>query len=106
MELFGKSGLDHESLKSIWAMVDDPVDNKFDSIKFAIAMHLIVCVTKKKGLPKPLSLPSSLASLARYSRAGGKQAAGFGGSGSISGGAAAQPMQQQPAQQQLPLVGG
>ena len=101
VELLGKSGLDHEFLKSIWAIVDNPVNNKLDSIEFVIAMHLIICVTKK-GLPKPPSLPSSLASLARYSRAGGKQAAGFGGSGSVGGGAAAQPMQQQPA----PLVGG
>ncbi len=77
-------------------MVDDPVDNKLDSIEFAIAMHLIVCVTKK-GLPKPPSLPSSLASVVRYTRGGGPQA--------MSGGIAAapqpvQPVQQQPVQQQ------
>ncbi|KAL3826806.1 hypothetical protein ACHAXA_000632 [Cyclostephanos tholiformis] len=67
VELFGKSGMDRESLKAIWAMVDDPIDNKLDSIEFAIAMHLIVCVTKK-GLPQPPSLPSSLASIVRYTR--------------------------------------
>ncbi len=80
-------------------MVDDPVDNKLDSIEFAIAMHLIVCVTKK-GLPKPPSLPSSLASVVRYTRGGGPQA--------MSGGVAVapQPVQQQPVQQQQPPLGG
>ena len=60
-------GMDRESLKGIWTMVDDPVDNKLDSLEFAVAMHLIVCVTKK-GLPIPLSLPGSLSTLVRYAR--------------------------------------
>ena len=37
----------NEQLKAIWSMSDSPIDNKLDSIEFAIAMHLIVCVTKK-----------------------------------------------------------
>ena len=61
-------GMDREALKGIWAMVDDPIDNRLDSIEFAVAMHLIVCVTKK-GLPTPLSLPPSLMNLVRYARA-------------------------------------
>jgi hypothetical protein len=94
--------MDRDSLKAIWAMSDDPVDNKLDSIEFAIAMHLIVCVTKK-GLMMPPSLPSSLASLVRYSRGGGQQqqavavAVGGGGGG---GTVAQQPVQQQPVHQQ------
>ena len=50
--LFSKSGADKGALRSIWTMVDtDPVDNRLDQLEFALAMHLIVCVTKK-GLPQ------------------------------------------------------
>ena len=101
--------MDRESLKAIWAMADDPVDNKLDSIEFAIAMHLIVCVTKK-GLPMPPSLPSSLASLVRYSRAGGQQQAAVavgGGGGTVAQQLAhLQPVQQQPVQHQQQFLGG
>ena len=97
------TGMDRDSLKAIWAMSDDPVDNKLDNIEFAIAMHLIVCVTKK-GLMMPPSLPSSLASLVRYSRGGGGQqqaAAVAGGGGGGGGGTVAQqPVHQQPVHQQ------
>ena len=100
--------MDRDSLKAIWAMSDDPVDNKLDYIEFAIAMHLIVCVTKK-GLMMPPSLPSSLASLVRYSRGGGQQqqaaavAVGGGGGG---GPVAQQPVQQQQQQFLGGMVGG
>ena len=40
-------------------MCDVPVDNKLDLMEFCIAMHLIVCVTKK-GLGMPEELPGSL----------------------------------------------
>lgn len=87
VELFCKSGMDRESLKGIWTMVDDPIDNKLDSVEFAVAMHLIVCVTKK-GLPTPLTLPGSLVNLVRYARSQQQQhtsAVGGGGGGSVMG---------------------
>jgi hypothetical protein len=60
--LFSKSGMDTGKLRQVWAMVDLPVDNRLDALEFAIAMHLIVCVSKK-GLPVPDKLPGSLAAL-------------------------------------------
>ena len=62
VDLFSKSGLDNETLRNIWNMVDDPIDNKLSKLEFAMAMHLIVCVSKK-NLPLPPSLPLSLKSL-------------------------------------------
>ena len=59
--------MDRESLRAIWGMSDDPIDNKLDSIEFSIAMHLIVCVTKK-GLAMPPSLPPSLGAIVRETR--------------------------------------
>ena len=60
--LFSKSGMDTAALRQIWAMADVPVDNRLDALEFAIAMHLIVCCTKK-GLSLPEKLPPSLAGL-------------------------------------------
>jgi hypothetical protein len=60
--LFNKSGLPSQQLAAIWAMVDVPVDNKLDKLEFAMAMHLIVCVSKK-NLPCPTALPQSLKQL-------------------------------------------
>lgn len=57
--LFTKSGLSNEVLRDIWNVVDDPIDNQLSKIEFAIAMHMIVCVSKK-NLPVPPSLPPSL----------------------------------------------
>jgi len=58
--LFSKSGLSTENLRDIWNMVDiDPVDNRLDKLEFAMAMHLIVCISKK-NLPCPSKLPYSL----------------------------------------------
>lgn len=59
VSLFSKSGLQPPQLAAIWNMVDQPVDNRLDSLEFCIAMHLIVCVSKK-NLPLPPSLPPSL----------------------------------------------
>lgn len=63
--LFMKSGVDPNSLRDIWNMVDrNPVDNRLDKLEFALAMHLIVCVSKKNlPLPKGGTLPSSLQAL-------------------------------------------
>ena len=111
--------MDRESLKTIWAMVDDPVDNKLDSIEFSVAMHLIVCVTKK-GLPTPPTLPESLKNMVKYYRAQRAQAnaqaislqqqqAAISGGTSVMGGVRSMvtppPLQQQ-QQQPPPLVGG
>lgn len=59
VELFTKSGLDQPTLRTIWNMVDYPVDNKLSKLEFTIAMHLIVCVSKK-NLPMPVVFPPSL----------------------------------------------
>eukprot|EP00979_Chaetoceros_neogracilis_P001694 scaffold305_cov267-Chaetoceros_neogracile.AAC.11 len=59
VELFTKSGLSKEALRDIWNLVDDPVDNRLDRLEFAMAMHLIVCISKK-NLPLPPVLPPSL----------------------------------------------
>lgn len=60
--LFSKSGLPQPQLAAIWNMVDTPVDNRLDKLEFALAMHLIVCVSKK-NLPLPPALPVSLKQL-------------------------------------------
>ena len=60
--LFSKSGLNHTQLRDIWNLADQPVDNKLDKLEFAIAMHMIVCVSKK-NLPMPKILPMSLKGL-------------------------------------------
>ena len=98
-------------------MVDDPVDNKLDSIEFSVAMHLIVCVTKK-GLPTPPTLPESLKNMVKYYRVQRAQQASLQQQQlALSGGAAASvvggvrsmvtpPPQQQQQQQPPPLVGG
>lgn len=62
VELFSKSGLPSPQLAQIWNMVDNPVDNRLDKVEFAIAMHLIVCISRK-NLPLPPGLPVSLKQL-------------------------------------------
>eukprot|EP00934_Nitzschia_sp_Nitz4_P000652 Nitzschia sp. Nitz4//scaffold88_size82704//79177//82405//NITZ4_005308-RA/size82704-augustus-gene-0.81-mRNA-1//1//CDS//3329559542//652//frame0 len=63
VELFMKSGVDQAVLRDIWSMVDRPVDNRLDRLEFALAMHLIVCISKK-NLPAPRgALPNSLKAL-------------------------------------------
>jgi hypothetical protein len=67
--LFTKSGVDPMVLREIWNMVDRPVDNRLDKLEFAMAMHLIVCISKK-NLPAPKgSLPNSLKALKAASTA-------------------------------------
>jgi Cytoskeletal-regulatory complex EF hand len=62
--LFSKSGVNQAILRDIWNMVDRPVDNRLDRLEFAMAMHLIVCISKK-NLPPPQggTLPNSLLAL-------------------------------------------
>ena len=74
--LFSKSGLSKEVLRDIWNIVDNPVDNRLSILEFCIAMHLIVCVSKK-NLPMPSVLPPSLKALKDAEER--KQAQGSGG---------------------------
>jgi hypothetical protein len=49
-------------------MVDsEPIDNRLDKLEFALAMHLIICVSVKR-LPLPATLPPSLAHWKRVQR--------------------------------------
>jgi len=68
--LFSKSGLPQQNLRDIWNLVDTPVDNRLDKLEFAMAMHLIVCVSKK-NLPLPPGLPMSLKALKSQQAGGG-----------------------------------
>jgi len=69
VELFMKSGVDAGVLREIWSLVDRPVDNRLDKLEFALAMHLIICISKK-NLPAPKgSLPNSLKALKAASSA-------------------------------------
>ena len=94
--LFSKSGADKGDLRKIWQLADDPVDNRLSKLEFAIAMHLIVCVTKK-GLPCPASLPPSLRALKdnEASGVGADIAAAGGGPPPLTPQPHGQPMQQQ-----------
>ncbi len=60
VDLFSKSGVDQNVLRDIWNLVDRPVDNRLDRLEFAMAMHLIVCISKKNLPPPQGSLPNSL----------------------------------------------
>jgi len=98
--LFSKSGLDREKLRDVWNMADNPVDNRLDPLEFAIAMHMIVCISKK-NLPVPPSLPASLQALKDKAHGGGVAAGGAGaavGSPGMQGQAAPPPLQQQQPQ--------
>lgn len=82
VELFTKSGLGKEVLRDIWNLVDNPVDNRLSKLEFAIAMHLIVCISKK-NLPMPPSIPPSLNALKEKEGGviGGTNVLGDGGGG-------------------------
>lgn len=63
VELFMKSGVDSKVLRELWNLVDKPVDNRLDKLEFAMAMHLIVCISKKNLPPPDGQLPPSLRAL-------------------------------------------
>jgi hypothetical protein len=63
VDLFMKSGVDAQALRELWGLVDRPVDNRLDKLEFAIAMHLIVCISKKNLPPPKGQLPPSLTAL-------------------------------------------
>ena len=98
--LFSKSGADTAALRAIWTMVDsDPVDNRLDELEFALAMHLIVCVTKK-GLSVPPSLPGSLKSL-KEARKQAQQVGGGAAGGGNGGGGGVPPSPAPPTPSQM-----
>ncbi|KAL4087635.1 hypothetical protein PRIC1_013524 [Phytophthora ramorum] len=57
--LFQMSGLDRNVLRDIWTMADVTQDSKLSVQEFYVAMHLIVCLSKR-GLPMPPTLPREL----------------------------------------------
>ncbi|KUF97795.1 hypothetical protein AM588_10009798 [Phytophthora nicotianae] len=61
--LFQMSGLDRNMLRDIWSMADVTQDSKLSVQEFYVAMHLIVCVSKR-GLPMPSTLPRELSETA------------------------------------------
>ncbi|OQR89877.1 hypothetical protein ACHHYP_05981 [Achlya hypogyna] len=54
--LFQMSGLDRESLRVVWTLADRTADGRLDLTEFYIAMHFIVCVTKR-GMSLPPAVP-------------------------------------------------
>lgn len=60
VELFSRSGLDRSVLGRVWDLADADNDSRLSPGEFAVAMHLIVCISKR-GLPVPERLPPSLA---------------------------------------------
>ncbi|KAE9352044.1 hypothetical protein PF008_g5646 [Phytophthora fragariae] len=57
--LFQMSGVDRNVLRDIWTMADVTQDSKLSLQEFYVAMHLIVCLSKR-GLPMPQTLPREL----------------------------------------------
>lgn len=71
--LFSMSGADIDTLRQVWAMADGsdgPLDNKLNEWEFSVAMHLIVCITRK-GMAVPRTLPPSLRNLPKSERVPG-----------------------------------
>ncbi len=62
VDLFSRSGLDRAVLGKVWELSDADKDSRLSPNEFAVAMHLIVCISKR-GLPVPPRLPGSLASV-------------------------------------------
>ncbi|CAI5744587.1 unnamed protein product [Peronospora destructor] len=73
--LFQMSGLGRNILREIWSMADVTQDSKLNIQEFYVAMHLIVCLSKRR-LPMPLVLPREL----------GEAAFGAGGTGPVVSG--------------------
>ncbi|CAK4593493.1 unnamed protein product [Aphanomyces euteiches] len=57
--LFQMSGMNRSELRDVWNLADRTGDGRLDVSEFYIAMHLIVCVTKR-GLPLPPSIPADM----------------------------------------------
>ena len=57
--LFSQSGLDRDGLRTVWTLADVDKDNKLNIEEFTIAMHLIVCATKR-NIPVPTELPPAV----------------------------------------------
>ncbi|KAG7385643.1 endocytosis defective- protein [Phytophthora pseudosyringae] len=96
--LFQMSGLDRNVLRDIWSMADVTQDSKLSAQEFYVAMHLIVCISKR-GLPMPPTLPRELGESAFGSGGAAQGRPGHDGFGSqMSSGPPSQngfPVQQQ-----------
>ncbi|KAF0687113.1 Aste57867_21084 [Aphanomyces stellatus] len=57
--LFQMSGMDRNDLRTVWTLADRTSDGRLDMTEFYVAMHLIVCVTKR-NLPLPSSIPPDM----------------------------------------------
>ena len=55
--LFQKSGLARSTLHEIWAMADVDQDGQLNQEEFIIAMHLIVCMSKRGMQNLPEKVP-------------------------------------------------
>ena len=58
--LFQKSGLSQQQLKRIWTLADQDRDNQLSQQEFIIAMHLIICMSKRGMDTLPDTLPKDL----------------------------------------------
>ena len=54
-----RSGLPEHQLSAVWMLADVGRDGRLDEHEFAIAFHIILCVTKR-GMPIPPTLPDAL----------------------------------------------
>ncbi|UIZ22818.1 hypothetical protein KXD40_003662 [Peronospora effusa] len=75
--LFQMSGLGRNILREIWSMADVTQDSKLNIQEFYVAMHLIVCLSKR-GLPMPPTLPRELGEAAFGASGTGPVVSGFG----------------------------
>ena len=57
--LFTKSGVDRKMLRAVRDMADMDQDSRLNLAEFIVAMHLIVCISRR-GLPLPPSVPLEL----------------------------------------------
>ncbi len=80
VQLLGKSGLDKPVLKHIWTLSDRDADGKLNVGEFSVAMHLVVCASKR-GMPPPATLPIELVQVGIW----GMGAHAWKGGGSVVG---------------------
>ncbi|KAG1710678.1 hypothetical protein DVH05_013403 [Phytophthora capsici] len=93
--LFQMSGLDRNVLRDIWTMADVTQDSKLSVQEFYVAMHLIVCISKR-GLPMPPTLPRELGETAFGTSGGVSAPDAFGSQTSGPPSHSGVPVQQEP----------
>lgn len=64
VDLLKKSGLPQDALRAIWSLADMDQDGRLDRVEFRVAMHLVVCASKR-NIPLPSALPPALLATAR-----------------------------------------